>query len=308
MKAAICYEFGKPLVMEDVELDPPSKGEVKIRLAATAICHSDIHAIRGELGPSLPTVVGHESAGFVEEVGEGVTRVKPGDAVVVSLLSSCGKCDHCVRGLPHLCDDKSGFKKPSPLKNKQGQRLNHGFGVSGFAEYVIVSESQVVPVPEEIPLDRAALLGCGVITGFGAVINRAQVKATSSVVVIGVGGVGLNSVQGAAISGAYPIIAVDVSDAKLEDARVFGATHTVNSRKEDAVKAVQQLTNNKGADFVFVAVGNIDAIRQGIAMSTKRGMTVAIGLPPAQQLLSFSPLEFIATEKILTAVIWVQLI
>ncbi len=297
MKAAVCYEFGKPLVIEDVTLDPPSKGEVKVRLAATAICHSDIHTIRGELGPFLPVVAGHESAGYVEEIGEGVTKVKAGDPVVVSLLAPCGRCHHCLIGLPHLCDDKSGFLKPSPLQNKQGQRLNQGFKVGGFAEYVVVSDSHVASVPKEIQLDRAALLGCGVITGFGAVVNRAQVKALNSVVVIGVGGVGLNSVQGASISGADPIIAVDISDAKLEAARLFGATDVVNSRNEDAAKAVQNLTNGQGADYVFVAVGNTAAVKQGISMAAKRGTVVAIGLPPAQELLGFSLLEFIATEK-----------
>ncbi len=300
MKAAVCYDFGKPLVIEDVELDPPARGEVQIKLAATAICHTDIHTIRGELGPNLPIVAGHESAGYVAAVGEGVTKVKPGDAVIASLLAPCGKCYHCSMGLPHLCDDTSGFFKPSPLRNRRGERLNQGFKVAGFAESIVVGETQVVPVPGGVPLDRAALLSCGVITGFGAVIKRARVKALSSVVIIGVGGVGLNSVQGALLAGAYPIIAVDVSDAKLASARIFGATHTINLKTGDAVKAVQQLTGGRGADYVFVAVGNIDAVKKGIEIAAKRGTIVVIGLPPAQQLLDFSLPGFIATEKTIT--------
>jgi Zn-dependent alcohol dehydrogenase len=300
MKAAVCYEYGKPLVVEEVNLDPPRKGELKVRLAATAICHTDIHLIRGEFPMKLPVVAGHESAGYVEEVGEGVTRVKPGDAVVISLLSSCGKCYHCNIGLPHLCDDISGFTKKSPLHNKKGQELAQGLGVAGFAEYAVVNESQVVAISKEIPLASAALLGCGAITGFGAVVNRARVKPLSSVVVIGVGGVGINAVQGAAFSGAFPLIAVDVSDTKLQDAKKFGATHLVNAKKEDPVKAVQQLTNGRGAEYVFVAVGNVAAVQQGVAMSSKRGMIVAIGLPPAQQALDISLPGFIATEKTLT--------
>ena len=191
MKAAVCYEFGKPLVVEEVEIDTPRAGEVKVRMAATAICHSDIHAIRGERGGKLPIVVGHESAGYIEEVGKNVTSVKPGDAVVVSLLSSCRHCYYCVSGYPHLCEN-SPFPTPeNRLRNKRGQNLDQGTGkVASFAEYTIVDESQIVPIPKDFPMDKASLLACGVITGFGAVVNRAQVRPLSSVVVIGTGGVG----------------------------------------------------------------------------------------------------------------------
>lgn len=300
MKAAVCYEFGKPLVVEEIDMDPPQKGEVKVRLTATAICHSDIHSLRGDFRSNLPMVAGHESAGHVEEVGEGVILAKPGDGVVVSLLASCGQCRYCQSGLPHLCEADWPLKKESRLRNQKGQRLTAMGKVGGFAESVIVHQSQLVKIPQEMPMDRAALLACGVITGFGAVVNHARVKPLSSVVVIGTGGVGLNAVQGAAFSGASPIIAVDRLDNKLKAARAFGATHTINAGQEDAVKAVQQLTSGRGADYVFVTVGSAAAIGQGVSMSSRCGMTVIVGLPPAKESVSLSPFELVTGERTLS--------
>ncbi len=282
MKAAVCYEFGKPLVVEEIDIDPPKEGEVKVRLGATAICHSDIHLIRGEFGARLPVLAGHESAGYVEEVGENVTSVKPGDAVVVSLLASCGRCLQCVSGRPYLCQFRWPLNRESRLHNKQGQAISHMTRTASFAEYAIVHESQTVPIPQDMLIDRAALLACGVITGFGAAVHTAQVKALSSVVVIGTGGVGLNSVQGAALSGAYPLIAVDMLDSKLEAARTFGATHTVKAGDPDAVQTVRQLTRG-GADYVLVTVGSTAAIQPGFAMSAPHGMVVLVGLPPVSE-------------------------
>lgn len=299
MKAAVCYEFGKPLVVEELDMDPPQRGEVKVRLAATAVCHSDIHFISGDLGGKLPFVPGHEAAGYVEELGEGVTSVKPGDAVVVSLLRSCGQCLYCKTGRPNMCDATWPLDTESRLRNKRGEVVAHGVRTAAFAEYTIVDKSQVVKLPKEMPLDRACLLACGVITGFGAVVNRAQVKPLSSVVVVGIGGVGLNAIQGAALSGAYPIIAVDMLDSKLEVARTFGATHTVNAAKEkDPVESVRQMTSGLGADYVIVTVGSTPAIRQGFSMSGRRGMTVIVGLATESPVIS--PMELIDGEKILT--------
>jgi S-(hydroxymethyl)glutathione dehydrogenase/alcohol dehydrogenase len=300
MKAAVCYEFGKPLVVEEVDIDRPQKGEVKVRLSATAICHSDIHFIRGDLGGNLPFVPGHESAGYVEEVGENVTLVKPGDAVVVSLLVSCGRCLYCTSGLPYMCEAEWYRDKNSPYHDKKGQSIGQMVRIGSFAEYTLVDESQVVRIPKDMPLDRASLLACGVITGFGAVVNRAQVKPFRSVVVVGVGGVGLNAVQGAALSGARPIIAVDMLDNKLKAAQTFGATHTVNACQEDAIKAVQQLTSGRGADYVFITVGSTAAISQGLAMSSLRGMTVIVGIPPLKESLSIPPFALIKDERTLT--------
>ena len=301
MKAAVCYEFGKPLVVEDINIDPPQKGEVKVRMAAVAICHSDVHQVREARGGKVPFVSGHECAGYVEEVGEGVESLKPGDAAVVSHMSNCGKCFYCRTGRPHLCNYEFPLMKESRLSTKQGQRLFPAIGTSGFAEYVVVDQSQVVKIPQDMPMDRAALLSCGVITGFGAVVNRAKVEPNSSVVVIGTGGVGLNAIQGARFAGANPIIAVDVFDNKLEAAQAFGATHTINSKKEDPVKAVKALTEGRGADYIFVAVGSNSAVVQAFWMSGPRGMTIIIGLPSMTEATLSLPIHaFIKDERIIT--------
>ena len=301
MKAAICYEFKKPLVVEEIEIDSPGKGEVKVRHAATAICHSDLHNINGDFSSGLPQVAGHESAGYIEEVGEGVTSVKPGDHVVVSTVVYCGNCRYCRLGYFNLCVLQMATEDAKHLKTKTGQPLITMGMVGGFAEQSIVLESQVTRIPPDFPMDRAALLACGVITGFGAVVNRAKVPALSSVVVIGTGGIGLNAVQGAAVSGANPIIAVDMLDNKLEAAKIFGATHTINAKQEDIVAAVRELTDGCGADYVFTTVSTNDIIRQSVAMLTKRGTVVILGIPPKGATFSFSPLEFLDEEKTLTA-------
>ncbi len=303
MKAAICYEVGKPLVVEDgVTVDAPGKGEVKVKVAVTAVCHSDLHFISGEIKWDLPGLAGHETAGHIEEIGEGVTNLKPGDPVVVGTVTSgCGHCYYCTIGARHFCVERDAFMKPKH-QNKKGQRLALMAGpVGGFAEYTTVPAALVTKIPKDMPLDRACLLACGVTSGFGAVVNRAKVRAMSSVVVIGTGGVGLNSIQGAVFSGAYPVIAVDVLDSKLETARKFGATHTINARKvKDPVKAVAEMTQGRGADYVFVTVGKVEAIRQGFLMSGVMGMTVIVGLAQGD-LRDFTPFDFIFTEKVLTA-------
>jgi S-(hydroxymethyl)glutathione dehydrogenase / alcohol dehydrogenase len=305
MKAAVCYEFGKPLVVEEVNIDPPRKGEVKVKMAAVAICHSDIHQVKESHGggsiPPAPFVSGHECAGYVTEVGEGVDSVKPGDPAVVSHMSNCGKCYYCRTGSPHLCNFEFPLTKESRLSTLKGQRLMPVIGASGFAEYVIVDQSQVVKIPADMPMDRAALLSCGVITGFGAVVNRAKVEPNSQVVVIGTGGVGLNAIQGAYFVGANPIIAVDVVDSKLAAAKFFGATHTVNSKKEDPVKAVKALTGGRGADYVFITVGSNQAAVQGFWMTGPRGMTVLVGLPSMSEATLSLPIHaFIKDERIIT--------
>jgi len=297
MKAAVCYEFSKPLVVEDVELAATGAGQVRVKVAATAVCHSDIHDIKGEMPGTVPFVGGHETAGHVEEVGRGVKSVKPGDPVVVSLLASCGECYYCTSGMPHLCGIKFEPPKKVLLHNKKGQPLGQKAGVAGFAEHVLVGESQVVKLPADMPLDRAALMACGVSTGFGGVVKRAQVRPFQSVVVLGAGGVGVNAIQGAAFVGAYPVIVADLLDDKMKKALTFGATHTVNAGRKDAIEAVRQLTEGRGADFVFVTVGSIAAIKHGLAMSAPRGTTVLIGLPPVSEPLCFSPLEMIPFEK-----------
>jgi S-(hydroxymethyl)glutathione dehydrogenase / alcohol dehydrogenase len=297
MKAAVCYEFGKPLILEDVDIAEPRAGEVKIKVAATAICHSDVHDWKGEMPGGVPFIMGHETAGHVEKTGAGVTSVKTGDAVVVSLLASCGKCYYCITGSPHLCLHRFDSPAKPRVSNKKGQALELKGNIGGFAEYVVVDESQVVKVPEDMPLDRAALLACGVITGFGGVVNRAKVRAFQSVVVMGAGGVGINAIQGAAHVGAYPIIAVDVLENKLKMALDFGATHMVNSKSPNAADEILKLTNGRGAEFVFVTVGSVAAIKQGFSFTGQRGTTVIIGLPNYRDQFSFSPLDMVPTEK-----------
>ena len=279
MKAAVCYEFGQPLVVEEIELDPPRTGEVRVKLAACAICHSDIHYMEGAWGGSLPAVFGHEAAGVVEEVGPHVTGARPGDHVVVSLIRSCGRCYFCVRGNPTLCETKVALDKESRLHTKAGQVLHQGLRTAAFAEYVVVEESQLVRIPAEMPLDRASLLACGVITGFGAVVNTAQISPGSTVVVIGAGGVGLNSIQAAYLSGAQVIIAVDLVNSKLEAAAAFGATHTINPTEADMAEAVQSLTQGRGVDYVFVTVGSGKAIEQGLGLLRPAGTLVIVGMP-----------------------------
>ncbi len=279
MKAAVCYEFGKPLVVEEIEIDPPRTGEVKVKLASCAICYSDIHYMEGAWGGTLPAVYGHEAAGIVEEAGPGVSQAKPGDRVVVSLLRSCGRCFFCAQGDPNLCETVFPLDRERRLRGKDGQAIFQGLRTGAFAEYAVVEQSQVVPITDEIPFDCAALLSCGVITGLGAVVNTAQVPMGSSVVVIGTGGVGLNSVQGAALAGAQPIVAIDISNAKLETARTFGATHGVNPKQEDSEAAVRALTQGRGADYVFVTVGSAEAIEQGLGLLRRAGTLVVVGMP-----------------------------
>lgn len=303
MKAAVCYEFGKPLVVEDVDIETPRKGEVKVRIAAVAICHSDIHLLKGEWGGGTPVIAGHEAAGIIDQVGESVSTIKPGDRVVVSLLRSCGKCFYCTTGYPFICEADYDIEKESRLRNKKGDPIAHGIRTAAFAEYVVVDQSQVIPVPISMPLDRAALLACGVITGLGAVVNTAKVKPGSSVVVIGTGGVGLNAIQGAAISGAYPIIAIDILDEKLVAARNFGATHTINAKNEtELFTSIKQLTNGRGADYVFVTVGSPIAAKQSFYMIRPGGTTVIVGIPGLSATVELPIAEFIlAGPKTITA-------
>lgn len=279
MKAAVCREFGSPLVIEDVTLEPPGPGEVHVKLAACAICHSDIIFMDGGWGGPLPAVYGHEAAGVVETVGSGVGDLKPGDHVLVTLIRSCGHCYHCAQGDRHICETEFPLDRQGPLHDNDKQPLVQGLRTGAFAEEVVVDRSQVAAIPDDVPLDSASLLSCGVITGLGAVVNTANVPQGASVVVIGTGGVGLNSVQGAAISGAYPVIAIDLDDAKIEAAKTFGATHGVNPKSNDVVGAVKQLTGDRGADFVFVTVGSTKAAEQAVGLLRKGGTMVMVGMP-----------------------------
>lgn len=297
MKAAVCYEYGKPLVVEEVRLDPPQSGEVKVRMKAVAICHSDVHVLAGDWGGWLPVIAGHEGAGIVEEVGEGVSTVKVGDHVVVSLLRSCGRCDACLTGASYLCEGSFALMRETRLHTKEGQRIRQGVMTGAFAEYVVVEQSQLVPMCKEIGFDSAALFACGVITGIGAVVNTAEVKPGSSVAVIGVGGVGLNAIQGARLAGADPIIAIDLLDNKLAAAREFGATHTINAREQDVRAALKEITNGKNADYVFVTVGSPKVAEQAFDLAGRRGSIIFVGIPDFHSTMALPMGKTVGQEK-----------
>jgi S-(hydroxymethyl)glutathione dehydrogenase / alcohol dehydrogenase len=297
VKAAISYEYHKPLVMEEVELDPPGDNDVLIRIVATGICHSDIHCIHGEHGiHPLPGIGGHEVCGYVEEVGKNVTYVKPKDKVIATIIPvGCGHCYYCSIGAPGQCEvNRIALFIPGRYTNKAGQRITQFEGrIAGFAEYTVLPEVNVVKVPQDFRSDLAALISCGVISGFGAILYRAKVQPNRSVAVIGTGGVGLNAIQGARFVGAYPVIAIDVLDSKLEMAKKFGASHTINSKNvPDTVKEVKKLTYGRGADYVIQAVAGIDLLRQGFLMSAGAGTTVVIGHGTGETLGAFTNTEF----------------
>ncbi len=279
MKAAVCRQFGRPLVVEDVELSGPAAGEVKVDIAACAVCHSDVTFADGAWGGDLPAVYGHEAAGTVAALGEGVTGLAPGDPVVVTLIRSCGHCWWCRRGEPTFCNSRFPLDERSPLRDASGGPVAQGMHVAGFAQQAVVHASQVVPVPAALPLDAASLLACGVITGAGAVLQTARVEPGSTVVVIGIGGVGVNAVQGARIAGAERIIAVDVVAEKLELAARFGATHTLGAGEGDLAGAVRELTGGRGADYAFATVGAPAVMEQAVGVLRRGGTAVMVGIP-----------------------------
>jgi S-(hydroxymethyl)glutathione dehydrogenase / alcohol dehydrogenase len=288
-KAAVCREFGKPLTIEDVDLAEPAAGEIRVKLAACAICHSDVYYMDGAWGGSLPAVYGHEAAGIVEKAGPGVSHVKTGDHVVVTLIRSCGRCLSCAEGVPVFCETVFPLDTLTPIHSSTGEALVHGLRTGAFAQHVVVHVSQAVVIRKQVPLESASLIACGVITGMGAVINTAAVRAGSSAVVIGCGGVGLNSVQGAALAGSSPIIAIDLTEQKLVAARQFGATHVIDLNREDVGARVRQYTNGRGADYVFVTVGSKSAIEQAIGLMKRNGTMVIVGMPASGVMTSFDP-------------------
>ena len=304
IKAAVCYETGKPLVMEEVILEPPGPGEVTIRCAATSICHSDLHMIKGEHGPCpLPAVAGHETSGWVEEVGEGVTYVKPGDLVVYTLIPvACGHCYYCSIGEHNQCvNNQIVTRSPGRLRTKDGKRISQWYGtMATFAEYATGLETNLVKIPQDTPVDLAALLSCGVIAGYGAVVNRARVKPNHSVVVIGCGGVGLNAIQGALFVGGFPIIAVDTNEKKLALAKKLGATYTVNpSRVKDLTAEIKSLNGGRASDYTIVGVAGIETLRQAFLLTAKNGTTVVVGHGYGEEMCAWMPVEFCG-GKVLT--------
>lgn len=289
MKAAVCHAFAQPLRIEPVTLRAARAGEVEVTLAACAICHSDIHYAEGAWGGALPAIYGHEAAGRVSAVGPEVTGLAVGDPVVVTLIRACGQCGCCADGHPTACETPR--TDDTPLRLADGTPVAQGMATAAFAEKVLVHHSQLCRIPEDLPMEAAALLACGVVTGVGAVLNTARLRPGSTALVIGAGGVGLNAIQGARLAGARRVIALDVAPEKLAAARDFGATDGVSATAPDAVDQVRALTGGRGADYVFVTVGAIAAYDRALAFAAPRGTVVAVGMPASGAVMTLEPVN-----------------
>ena len=304
-KAVLCRETNQPVVVEDIEVESPRRNEVMIKLAACGVCHSDLSATNGTIAFPPPVVLGHEGAGVVVEVGEGVTEIAMGDHVVSSFVSMCGHCRYCQTGRPQLCDQasKAAFTLPDGTvrtKDLQGKPLNIFSGCGVMAEYATLHVDNVVKIDRDIPLDRAALISCGVMTGVGAVTNTARVEPGSITVVFGAGGVGLNAIQGCALAGAAMIVAVDTTEAKLDMARRFGATHAVNAKTdENLVKTIRKLTGG-GADYSFECIGYGEVVAQAYGVLRKGGTAVVVGVAAPKDMTSIRTASLTFEEKTLT--------
>ncbi|MCX5740355.1 MAG: Zn-dependent alcohol dehydrogenase [Proteobacteria bacterium] len=302
MKAAVMRANNAPLVIEDVEIDAPGPGEVLLKTAASGICHSDLTVIEGGLPVPPPCILGHEPAGIVEAVGAGVTDFVPGDHVIGCLTAWCGVCKFCTQGRPYLCltqfAGRPGGAKPR-LCAANGDPIAQFANLSSFAEKMLCPERSLVKIRDDMPLDRASLIGCGVTTGLGAALNTVHIPAGASVVIIGCGGVGLSALQGARIVGAGKIIAVDAQPWKFDLAQKLGATHCIDAKAGDPVAAVHALTGG-GADFVFECIGLVPTVQQAIAMTGRGGTAVLVGVVPIQQLVSISAADITLSEKKIT--------
>jgi alcohol dehydrogenase len=297
------YAASKPLVIEELELDPPGPGEVLVEVASAGLCHSDLSVIDGSRPRVMPMVLGHEACGVVQETGPGVNGLKAGDHVVFSYVPICGRCGPCSTGRPSLCEP--GMKANAAGSLLSGARrfhetggatLNHHLGVSGFSRHTVAAQESLVRIEQAFPLGKAALFGCAILTGVGSVVNTAKVQAGESVAVFGMGGVGLSALMGARAEGANPIIAVDRRDEKLALARTCGATHVVNSEQNDAEGAVKDLTGG-GAQYVFECSGHEAVGLQAFNATRRAGTTVFIGLPDPSKRIPISPLTIVGEER-----------
>ncbi|MCM2578204.1 Zn-dependent alcohol dehydrogenase [Streptomyces meridianus] len=289
-RAAVLPAVGAPLELTGIELPEPGRGQVRIRLAAAGVCHSDLSLSNGTLRQPVPAVLGHEGAGTVTAVGEGVTAVAPGDPIVLNWAPSCGSCHYCGLGEPWLCADAMAGAAAPYARAQDGRDLYPGLGTAAFAEETVVAAHAVLPLPDGVPLADAALLGCAVLTGYGAVHHSAKVRAGESVAVFGVGGVGLSVIQSARIAGAGEIIAVDVSEEKEELARKAGATAYV-AAGDDTAKRIRKLTGGHGADVAVECVGRAETIRTAWDCTRRGGRTTVVGIGGKEQQVSFSALE-----------------
>lgn len=294
MKAAVLHNLGSPMTVEDIRIEEPGYGQVLVRTGAAGVCHSDLHFIDGAWPIRLPAVLGHEAAGVVEQVGEGVTYVQPGDHVVLLFVPFCGTCRYCTTGRPNLCQEGRQQTRTLTIGDKAVAPF---LGMSGFAEQMMVPQTALVKIRDDMPMDKAALVGCGVMTGVGAAINTARVQAGSTCAVIGTGGVGLNVIQGCRLAGAERIIAVDMMENKLQMARHFGATHTIDASQEDPVAKVRELTGG-GADYAFEVIGLPAAITQAFDMVRRGGEAIVVGMAPFGSEATISATAFLE-EKVL---------
>jgi alcohol dehydrogenase len=311
MKAAVLREIGakrpyalsEPIQIEEVELDPPQAGELLIKIAGGGLCHSDLSIINGHRSRPMPLVLGHEGSGEVVEVGAGVRDIQVGDPIVFQFSASCGLCGRCLSGRPQLCETHGAARAKghlmaggSRLRDSKGVEIAHQSGVSCFAEYAVIDRGTAVKVDKDLPLADAAIFGCAVMTGVGAVLNTARIRAGDTVACVGLGGVGLNGLMGAKLAGAEKIIAVDISDDRLGLARQLGATHTVNARDADHVQQILDLTNG-GVDYAFEFAGSIAAMETCYKSIRVGGEVIVVGLAPNKGLFSFNPADIVNSEK-----------
>lgn len=305
MKAAVLRAYREPLSIESIDLLPPRAGEIRIRFAASGICHSDMARIEGARPSALPIVLGHEASAYVEELGPGVDGLAVGDRIVLSFLYDCGRCFYCRSGHPNLCEVGIGMLRNGTMPDgttrlRKGDEVLHHMTVSSFAEEAVVPARCATRIPAEMPMDVAALIGCAVLTGTGAVFNAAPVRPGDSVLVIGAGGVGLNAVQAAAIAGASIIIVSDMNPDKLAMARDFGATHLVNAQNADPVALAKELTGGRGVDFAFEAIGNKVTIRQCYDAIRPAGKAIVVGIAEVGACCEVEMATLPFTEKTLT--------
>lgn len=303
MKHSAPYEQSRPLRIEEIELGGPGAGEVLVEIAGAGLCHSDLSVINGSRPRVMPMVMGHEASGTVRDVGKGVHDLVVGDHVVFSFMPVCGHCVPCAIGRPALCEngakangDGSLLSGERHFHNGAGTELHHHLGVSAFSQFTVTAQESLVKIDPTVPLEKAALFGCAVMTGVGAVVNTANVEAGTSTAVFGMGGIGLSSIMGARAVGSYPIIAVDVLDSKLELARTVGATHVVNASTDDPVEAIKEITNG-GAHYTFESVGNEKVLVQAYQATRRGGTTVTIGLPHPSKQFSISAVSLVGEER-----------
>ncbi len=311
MKAAVLREIGakrpyaqsEPIRIEEIEVEPPQAGELLVRIAGGGLCHSDLSLINGNRPRPLPMVVGHEGSGEVVDIGAGVRDLKPSDPVVFQFSASCGRCGNCLGGRTQLCETHNAARAKghlmgggSRLKDSSGVEVGHHSGVSCFAEYAVIDRGTAVRVDKDLPLADAAIFGCAVMTGVGAVLNTARIRAGDTVACVGLGGVGLNGMLGAKLAGAEKIIAVDINDEKLGLARQLGATHTVNARDDDHIEQIMDITGG-GVDYAFEFVGSVAAMETCYRSISVGGEVIVAGLAPVNSRFTFDPSEIVNSEK-----------